>query len=330
MADNRPDVYVEKDGRVIYRASSVGQCVRALVASGLGEVALFGADRKALLERSADEGNLHEDAVRSKLEGEGWTVHSTQDEIDVPVIPGVFLRGHTDGVISKPGVTVSDQALLEVKSMSTKQFDKWIKKRFRDFPKYAYQISAYMKGYPGLDAYYVVKRREDGLLDRTVIPHSTPPIQWSTIRKKITTAERWRRKGELPPCDVKNQWGCPFFYLHEEDDFEEAVIPDDEVRKVLEGLVADFVGLKESEKVGKEAGDIRKQEISPEILNLLSGDYVYVEVGGVTYKVTKSGTTRSWVDMAAMREDGHGELLDSYTKTKRIQYPLVKEVKKEK
>lgn len=325
MADNRPDVY-EEGGQVVYRASSVGQCVRALVASGLGEQEVFGADRRALLDRSAAEGNLHEQAVIDKLVGEGWKVIHAQETVEIPVIPGVIVRGHTDGVLQSPHHP-NPQVLLEVKSMSTKQFDKWMKRRFDAFPKYAFQISAYMRAHPDLDALYVVKRREDGLLDRSALSHSLPPVQWSVIRKKITTAERWRRKGELPPCDVKDQWGCPFFYLHEEADLEEVVIPDDEIRMALEGLIADFVALKEKERLGEEAGELRKKEVSPEILRLLSGDYLHVEVGGTIYKVTKSGTTRSWVDMAAMREDGHGDLLDAYTKTRRVEYPLVREVK---
>lgn len=327
MADHRPDVY-EEGARVVYRASSIGQCVRALVASGLGESSVYGADRQALLDRSAEEGNLHEEAVRERLRSEGWTIHSTQEEVEIPVIPGVIIRGHTDGVISKFGETVSDRALLEVKSMSTKQFDKWMRKKWGEFEKYAWQITAYMAGYPGLDCYYVVKRREDGLMDRTVIPASQPPADWKAIKKKVVTAERWRRKKELPPCDVKNQWGCPFFYLHEEDNFEEIEIPDDEARAVLEQLVAEFVSLKEKERIGMEAADVRKKEISPEIFGLVPGDYIHIEVAGTLYKITKSGQTKSWVDLAAMREDGHGDLLDRYAKTTRIAYPLVREVKK--
>lgn len=322
MADNRPDVY--EDGDVtVYRASSVGQCVRALVASGLGEEEAFGAERKALLERSAAEGNLHEDAVRERLVSEGWDVVSTQEEVEIPVVPGVIVRGHTDGVLAQGPF----QVLLEVKSMSTKQFDKWIKKGFREFVKYAWQITCYMQAHPGLNVLYAVKRREDGMIDRTIIPHDEPPIEWKKIKSKILTAESWRRRGELPPCDVKNQWGCPFWYLHEEDGVAEGEIPDDETMVLLQSLLAEYAALKEREQIGDEAADKRKYEINPELMNLIPGDYVHVEVGGETYKVTKSGQTRSWVDLDGMREDGHGPLLDSYTKTKKITYPLVKKVK---
>ena len=327
-ADHRPDVYVDQNagGVVVYRASRIGSCIRGLVAAGLDYDEQRPANVKELLRTSADEGNLHEAAVIEKLIADGYELVVAQDEVDIPVIPGVVIRGHTDGILRKPGAFNGDKGLLEVKSMSKDQFKKWQGGRFRTFTMYAWQASVYMRAYHGFDCLYVVKDRNNGTLDITLIPASSPPVPWADIKKKVVTAERWRRKGELPPCDVKNTWGCPFFYLHDEEESGEGFIEDADAEAALRELLIQYREFKPVEDAGKEAERIRKEQLSDPIYSLIPGDSVQIDVDGQWYKLTKSGQTRSWVDTEAMRRDGHETLLEQYTQTKRINYPLIREV----
>jgi hypothetical protein len=237
LGDNRPSVYLEGEN-VIYRASSLGSCVKYLVASSLGYEDQRGAKWDDLLERSAEEGNLHEDAVIAKLKTtEQVDVLHQQDEIQVQVIPKVFIRGHCEGVLNYPD---RPNELLEIKSMSTKQFAKWQNHQFGAFERYAWQISCYMQAFPDYDVRYIVKRREDGYMVELTIPAHEPPIPLSVIRKKVLIAEKYRRKGQLPPCDIANQWGCPVWYLHDEEEDQEIEPLTEEMVTILGELAAEY------------------------------------------------------------------------------------------
>lgn len=324
MADDRPDVYVEDSGLIVYRASSVGMCVRALVVSGRGQHdEAIGKDRSDMLERTADEGNLHEGAVRQKLVKEGWEVISTQEQVDIPVIKGIVIRGHTDGLMELAG----DQHLLEVKSMSTKRFARWQKEGFEGFIKYAYQISSYMQAYPEHDVLYVVKRREDGLEDRQIISAGQAPISWKGIRKKILTAEAHRRKRtSFPACDVppSEMYWCPFWYLHDEKIDEDATEMTDEMRQILIELVPRRMELSEIEQQGKDAAEARKS-IDKEILNLMGSDRSQVivdfdEDNDVQITRVTGGSTS--LDTGKLKSD-LGDKYSEYEKPYSFSYPKI-------
>lgn len=310
---------------VIYRMSKSGDCVRALVADQYEHPEVRWAETQALLERSAEEGNLHEGAVKAKLKKEGYTISGEQDEFVIQILPGVLLVGHGDGFAQKKPEAPK---LLEVKSMSSKQFAKWIKGGFDAFPRYAAQITSYMTANPGLDVLYVVKRREDGLETRIIIPAGETPIPFKVIRSKILTAERYRRKNDYPPCDLATQWGCPYGYLHDEaEDLDEPVELTDEMEAVLVDLVSDYRRLKEIEDAGEEAAQERKEKINPSLLNMLGGhNKVEVEWEGKTWTVRKSGQSRTYVDTEALRAE-YPEIVEKYEKTSRVEFPLVREKK---
>lgn len=310
---------------VIYRMSKSGDCVRALVADQYEHPEVRWHETQALLERSAEEGNLHEGAVKAKLRKEGYTVSGEQDEYVIQILPGVLLVGHGDGFVQKKNEPTK---LLEVKSMSSKQFAKWAKGEFGQFPRYAAQITSYMTANPGLDVLYVVKRREDGLESRITIPANETPIPFKVIRSKILTAERYRRKGDYPPCDLETQWGCPFGYLHDEaEDLDEPMELTDEMEAVLVDLVRDYRTFKELEDAGEEAAQERKEKINPSLLNMLGGNKkVEVEWDGKVWTVSKSGQSRTWIDLEALRAE-HPEIVEKYEKASRVEFPLVREKK---
>lgn len=313
---------------VIYRMSSSGDCVRALVAKQYEHDEVRWADTKALLERSAEEGNLHERAVKEKLTAEGWIITGEQDEFVIQVLPGVLLVGHGDGLIAESAK--ARPMLLEVKSMSSKQFAKWASGGFKNFPRYAAQITSYMTANPDLDVMYVVKRREDGLISTTIIKAGETPIPFKTIRSKILTAERYRRKGDYPPCD-ESTWGCPFGYLHDEEtEGDEPAELTEEMEAVLADLVGIYRELKAREDDGEEAAQERKEKINPSIMNILGGnDLAEVEVGDKRYTVRKMRQDRKWLNLDRLRAE-MPEVAEKYQENKAIEFPVVREKKEKK
>ena len=328
MGDNRPSVYVEED-KVVYRASSVGGCVRALVAS-INYDEVRKQEHQDLLDRSAREGDLHEGAIRDHFVSEGWRIITEQELVEIQVIPGVVIRGRTDGVLGRPDdpayAVWTDEVLFEAKSMSTKQFAKWSSGKFRDFTRYAYQITAYMMANPGRDVLYAVKRREDGILEVLRIPHDQPPVPFSDIKKKVLAAEKARRKDDLPSCDV-NTWGCPFFYLPEEDDGDSILddnLTDDE-KAVMADLVNRYLELKAIEDAGKEAGEKRKAELNKPLTNMLGdADRVVFEFDGVKYQVTKVPGSGKRFDKAGLKAEIGDALVEKYETKYTYTYPVVR------
>ena len=339
MGDDRPTVYQEQE-RVYYRASGSGDCVRALVASAMSYQERRSEDRVKLLSTSAEEGNLHESWVQDKFREQGFTVHGDQDTVEVQVIPGVFVRGHVDGLVDTPmgmeKVTYisgaptewnSKRALLEVKSMSNAQFKKWESGRFKNFEKYAYQISWYMEAFPECDVLYVVKRREDGRIMVNVIPAGQPPIPLKDRKKKILVAEKYRRKQEFPECDSKEQWFCPFWYLHDEEedegDYGRALSAAQEEELAL--MLVQYLKLKEVEDRGKEAEKTRK-ELNKSIKSMMEHRQgtVKVEFEGEEYTVRiQGGGGRSFNKNAFIGKYGQEEY-DKYETEYRYEYPVVR------
>lgn len=311
---------------VIYRMSASGDCVRALVAKQYEHEEVRWEDTKKLLERSADEGVLHEKAVKDKLIADGWEIFGEQDEYVIQILPGVLLVGHGDGFARKDKGTF----LLEVKSMSSKQFAKWISKGFDNFPRYAAQITSYMTANPKMDVMYVVKRREDGLINTTFIEAQRTPIPFKTIKSKILTAERYRRKGDYPPCD-ENTWGCPFGYLHDEDvEGGASAELTEEMEAVLSDLVRLYREFQVREKDGEEAADERKMKIVPSMMNILgANDLVEVEVDGKMWTVRRTRQDRKWIDLDRLRAD-MGEEIKKYEENRPIEFPVVREKKEKK
>lgn len=332
MGDDRPTVYFDPEiDAWVYRASGVGGCIKELVAIASGEYEeARRQDHQDLLDRTAAEGNLHEQAVVDTLvNSHGYQVVEQQSVVTIPVIKGVVIRGHTDGIIRKGAR--GKHRLLEVKSMSTKRFARWQSQGFAGFPKYAAQLSAYMEAHPGLDVVYAVKRREDGFLSLTDIKAGNPPIPFSEVKKKILTAEGYRRKGTLPTsCDVPatEQFFCPLWYLHDEG-VDEIAEPTEEMLSILPELIVKRTVLSGVERAGKEAAEERKA-LDKEILNLMGGaDKVLIPVedeeeGELSnYQITRVNGTSEWLDKDKLREDLGEERYRKYVRVARFQYPKV-------
>lgn len=211
--DSRPIAY-EENGISIYRASAIGGGLRSLVASRLGYQPLAPPE---YLKKAAQAGKVIEGEVVKALEKENYKVLAKQKEFNLPV-SGAIIRGHIDGKILEMPIL----NILEIKSMSEKQFSLWKKHGFRQFPKYAAQICVYMLSF-NLPAVYIVVPRNEWALDvkDLDIRRVNFPLPFSPrlLFEKIVKAEVYVRKEQLPErekgetCDYELYHNCSFQYL---------------------------------------------------------------------------------------------------------------------
>jgi hypothetical protein len=198
----------------------------------------------------AKEGWLHEKAIVEDLRGEGLTVK--HDEVCPICSNGNFtargihigrdfgqflLTGHMDGLVidkTHKYLTRDYSAVLEVKSKSQGEFERWMKERWRGFEDAATQLTVYMvlnalqdvliDGFKpedfdnlgtGLEALYVVKNRNTGFCDK--FTQQGTPLNFSEILAKINTIEGCVQKGETVPVEpdwssLRCKW-CNYKFL---------------------------------------------------------------------------------------------------------------------
>lgn len=172
----------------VYRMSGIGHCPRALSAQRLDYPV---EPAPGWLERAAAEGNKHEQWIKEQLTAEGYRVYGEQEEYKIE-LPEALLVGHIDGLLQMNG---DEPGLLEVKSMSQYEFDRWMKGRFEGFPTYTAQLTCYLIATGMSTALYMVKNRSSGYIDRQVI--TEPPIAFETIESKIKHIEECVALGTL-------------------------------------------------------------------------------------------------------------------------------------
>jgi hypothetical protein len=158
------------DDKPTYRMSSAGYCPRRL---GCIQLGLESESAPKWLETSAEEGNWHEKRIKDELVEQGYQVFDEQ--LELVIDQDTFqLIGHIDGKVRDNNKVVQ---LLEIKSMSRFEFDRWMKGRFAEFPQYASQLACYFAGTGLSECLYIVKNRESGYKDRQVVSSEDFPIQ---------------------------------------------------------------------------------------------------------------------------------------------------------
>lgn len=204
----------------VYRISSIGYCPRKLSAMQLQ------VEEQAMpkwLEQAAEEGNWHEARVKHELLEEGLTIKSVDvctvckeelnDERHGIHIEREFdqfiLIGHMDGLViyDRTGKYFKDdrERVLEVKSMSQYEFDRWMKGRWNAFPQYAAQLTVYMALHDNItrdkasaEALYVVKNRNNGYKD--IFVQVGYPMEYSALIKKVTEVNQYVMANKLYPA----------------------------------------------------------------------------------------------------------------------------------
>lgn len=244
-------IVYEQDGRIIYRASSFGGCERALVAARLG---YHPTPPPARLQQVFQAGHDAEDWVLGKIH-----VNSAQSSVrlDIPNT-NCSIIGHVDGMKDLPKPL---RCVVEVKSQSPKEFDKWTEDSWTTdtlWRKYAWQASIYMYAAGNADLELVRVRRpeltfnSDGTTTTRDYEFTThhysqdhAPIWFKSLISIYTKVQRVQDATELPPCDRDPAWGCPFWQLHE----EEELVEDDELRRACDDFKLAQVNVKRTKEV---------------------------------------------------------------------------------
>ena len=141
----------------IFKMSKCGQCPRRLSYGMLDYEAL---PIPSWLETSAREGQKHEEWIKDELRADDIAIYAEQAEVKLEYDDFVLV-GHIEGKLNDHG----RERLLEVKTMSQFEYDRWKKTRFDGFPAYSDQIACYAIATGLYDVMYVVKCRNNGTID---------------------------------------------------------------------------------------------------------------------------------------------------------------------
>jgi hypothetical protein len=253
--DNRPPAYYEGD-KAIFRFSSAGNCLKALVASLMGYTPMPPPDK---MQVKFDEGHEVEPVIIKRfseehIDGAKWKMLDPGDLasrrdlkyvvgeehgqflVEIPVGSKAVLRGHLDGIAQlyrRPlgyGHQLRDRAIVEVKGFSESTRRKYQSGGLAAFPYYETQLALQMA--IGLPAAFVIGEKvydEDGTFshigDVTWDWFTKPPISLGRIKARLLKAVRYAEAGELPPCDMPGMYPNSFYYLCDEDKAPKPAIP---------------------------------------------------------------------------------------------------------
>jgi CRISPR/Cas system-associated exonuclease Cas4 (RecB family) len=176
-----------------YRMSHVGTCPRALSAERLG---LKSEALPAWLESSANEGKKHEEWIIEELQADDIAVTGRQMELVYRITDNIGLLGHIDGIVNNHSDT---KQLLEIKTMSQYEFDRWMRGGWSEFPQYATQLTCYMEALGIYKALYVVKNRNNGFIDKKEIVGTPEPME--AIVAELIEVEKCVAEGKLFPAE---------------------------------------------------------------------------------------------------------------------------------
>ena len=178
--------------KVEFRMSSAGKCPRALSAELLNYPS---EEKPKWLLTAAGEGIWHEARLKQELVEQGYQVFDEQLEIMLEN-NYIEITGHIDGKVTDPEKV---RRLLEIKSMSQFQFDKWMKEGFTGFPEYLDQIACYFEATQLDECLYIVKNRSSGYVDKRII--EPIPGHIDNIMNKLTEVADCVSENKLYPAE---------------------------------------------------------------------------------------------------------------------------------
>lgn len=266
MTDTRQDgwVYFTESGRPVYRASSLGGCIRSLTAARLGESSSPpNAGLRAAMEAS---GSLEDEIVR-RVEtelGDGKVIWQ-QKRVELPVSlhspkpneacvlcasgeHSAIVRGHIDGLHQQ------SDSIIEIKALGKTNFDKYNSGGLLALgslgEKYMIQASVYSAA-TGRKIRMVIGeklKRDDGTFEigELIIEpaHSGETFYpLADIYDRIRTIEDYASRDELPECTSGCREGDPYGEVHifapvnqGDDDLEELLRSYEDVASRIKDL----------------------------------------------------------------------------------------------
>lgn len=277
-----------------YRASGIYQCKRRLLAVRLGVGG--GEEAPPWLEQAAREGSRHEQWIKDDLRATGIVVVDGRDingvdedgnELPCPIClerfgdkrygihveiehrePEFIVFGHMDGRdASIPDIP----SVLEVKTFSHFEFERWMRDRWEGFPTYANQLTIYMTADKAVQALYVAKNRSSGKTVREFL--GEPPRNIDDILVHIGVVEEWAVRfgtpdipAEFNPASIECK-RCPYTsvlecvkpveisgdaknaLLHAEADYVMGKTLEKEAKGLIDGAKEVFAAYSEQEEL---------------------------------------------------------------------------------
>jgi|LakMenEpi03Aug12_release.lakeMendotaPanAssembly.Ray.scaffolds.fasta_scaffold07683_13 hypothetical protein len=207
MSD-KPARYIDDDGTIIYRASSLGTCDGVMLGIAAGRTP---NQPPEWLQTIFDEGHTAEPMILGMLLGSGpdraGLVLDTQTEWDLYIGEindrPVIVRGHSDGW--DPAADV----IVECKKFRSSTWPKFLSAKIEVSDLYPWQTSAYMHaagqaGYGPRLLFVGGHWQNDTVSEIAVFEYADPPIALSAIRKRIARWENMIAEG----IDVTDLAGC--------------------------------------------------------------------------------------------------------------------------
>lgn len=220
---SRPDVYLD-DGRWYFRASSIGACLRGLVAARKG---ISPQPPMPGLQRAMRASGDAEQVVREQLQKRGWKVEPGES-VSYDCEEYGLLTGNTDGFISGEGL---DRCVLEIKALGRDLFQRYVRGGIQAMGEpftrmYGMQISAYMlsTGLPCLVAVY--GKDSDTTLEKL---YEEPPYSTDDLCERMGQVHSFVERKLWPECDAKCNSSSWYWHIHEEK--EKNRITDEEMEQ---------------------------------------------------------------------------------------------------
>jgi hypothetical protein len=299
--------------RPIYRASSCGGCMRALVAARLG---FDPVEPPEFLARAAEAGSSWEERAVEWIESKVGQVSHRQEEL-VLRTPAYVLTGHIDGI--------AGNCLVEIKSVGKSRWELWRKERsVSAFPRYARQVAAYWRmwhesGRPRLDGViFVVASRETGEIDTEAMPEvdGWPEglVRWEDVHRRLLDAEVWARKGRLPDCDDDGYMAwrtCPYQYLCRAYEPRGSAVVDVDAWRLRE-WARRYVEARQREEEARAL----KEEARNKLVGIVG---VGNRAEAMGYRVSVSVAKRRGIDLERLERDFGDALAPYRTETEYVQ-----------
>lgn len=334
---------------VVYRASALGGCIKALAAARQGYSPMPEPPR---MEQIFQAGNEAEDRTVTKLREAAWLLWGQQRVITLPVTKlssghEVVVRGHIDGFIAPQGegpraladieesieyarkllreegsyslgeyMSKGDYSVCEIKSQGARTWEEFALSGFEGglfAEKYRWQASVYYHGTNRPVRFVRVNRETD-----EVVVHDDMPEDWyytlEDILARVQEVEVYAAMGTLPEECNPAMFPCSYLYLHEPE--AESPLSGDEAAE-LELLSIEYGELYRIAADAKARMDeIRTQAQGS--LSLLGVKKVHLPNGA---RVTLVDRTTRTLDKKAVKAAGI-DLTDYYTETA-SQYALI-------
>lgn len=262
MSDDRPARY-EEDGKIIYRASSLGMCDKMFVALAMGYEPRA---HPAWFQEILDEGTANEPTIRAMYEldqstntGQYTKVVGIGRVVEMEILDGIWIRGSIDGHLDQLVIPT----LNEFKKIRDSGWMRYLQQGVEFQANYPMQTSFYMfalgeelgGSWVPMDftgGHYVQDEKTGDWSITEVHTHHypDPPVPLLAIKKRIAKLERLIGGAEAIgdiACNI-NMYPCPMYYLHDEDADEPPTRPSDEIIseivKQYDALEAERITLK--------------------------------------------------------------------------------------